>query len=143
MAFARLSAIIALALGASQLASAATVAKRAVTCPTGQTTANAACCGSYHFIPVGNAIRLSIPVALFPVVDLLQTELFDGAECGEEAHSALRLSFHDAIGFSIHGVLYPLIWVLTNLNVVQEEREEEPTALSWPSTRLRTRSVSF
>jgi len=48
---------------------------------------------------------LSIPVALFPVVDLLQKELFDGGECGEEAHSALRLSFHDAIGFSIHGAL--------------------------------------
>jgi len=77
------------------------------------------------------------------VVDLLQTELFDGAECGEEAHSALRLSFHDAIGFSTKGVLYLLIWALTNLNVVQEEREEEPTALSWPSTRQRTRSVSF
>jgi len=48
MAFARLSAIVALALGASQLASAATVAKRAVTCPTGQTTAHAACCGPYY-----------------------------------------------------------------------------------------------
>ncbi|KIM42047.1 class II peroxidase [Hebeloma cylindrosporum] len=79
MAFARLSAIVALALGASQLASAAT------TCSTGQTTAHAACC------------------SLFPVVDLLQKELFDGGECGEEAHSALRLSFHDAIGFSTKG----------------------------------------
>ena len=44
-------------------------------------------------------------VALFPIVDLLQTELFDGGECGEEAHSALRLSFHDAIGFSTSGLL--------------------------------------
>jgi manganese peroxidase len=45
----------------------------------------------------------SLP-ALFPVVEKLQKNLFDGAECGEEAHSALRLSFHDAIGFSIYGV---------------------------------------
>jgi len=50
MAFARLSAIIALALGASQLASAAVV-KRSTTCPTGQTTANAACCCSYYSNP--------------------------------------------------------------------------------------------
>ncbi|KAF4611708.1 hypothetical protein D9613_004042 [Agrocybe pediades] len=84
MAFARLSAILALALAATNVQAAATTAKK-VTCPTGQQTANAACC------------------ALFPVVDLIQTQLFDGAECGEEAHSALRLSFHDAIGFSIHG----------------------------------------
>jgi hypothetical protein len=40
---------------------------------------------------------------LFPIVDILQQNLFDGGECGEEAHSALRLTFHDAIGFSIHG----------------------------------------
>ncbi|KAF8200260.1 manganese peroxidase 1 [Pholiota molesta] len=83
MAFARLSAIVALALGATQIANAA-VTKR-VTCSSGQVTANAACC------------------ALFPAVDFLQTNLFDGAECGEEAHSALRIAFHDAIGFSIHG----------------------------------------
>ena len=37
------------------------------------------------------------------MVDKIQKDLFDGGECGEEAHSALRLSFHDAIGFSIHG----------------------------------------
>ncbi|KAF8963717.1 manganese peroxidase [Flammula alnicola] len=83
MAFARLSAIVAIALGASQLVNAALT--RRVTCSTGQTTTNAACC------------------ALFPVVDFLQANLFDGGVCGEEAHSALRLSFHDAIGFSIHG----------------------------------------
>ncbi|KIM42045.1 class II peroxidase [Hebeloma cylindrosporum] len=84
MAFARLSAIIALAFGASQLVSAAVV-QRSTTCPSGQTTANATCC------------------QLFPIVDLLQTQLFDGGECGEEAHSALRLAFHDAIGFSTSG----------------------------------------
>ncbi|PPQ95128.1 hypothetical protein CVT25_011671 [Psilocybe cyanescens] len=83
MAFARLTAIVAIALAASQSAHAA-IAKP-VTCSTGHVTANAACC------------------ALFPIVDLLQDQLFDGAECGEEAHSALRLSFHDAIGFSLQG----------------------------------------
>ncbi|KAF9475957.1 manganese peroxidase 1 [Pholiota conissans] len=83
MAFTRLSAIVVLALGASQIANAA-ITKR-VTCASGHVTANAACC------------------ALFPMVDILQDQLFDGAECGEEAHSALRISFHDAIGFSLHG----------------------------------------
>ncbi|KAF5329228.1 hypothetical protein D9619_009314 [Psilocybe cf. subviscida] len=82
MAFTRLASIIAIALAATQVNAALT---KRVTCPSGHVTANAACC------------------ALFPVVDLLQDQLFDGAECGEEAHSALRLSFHDAIGFSIHG----------------------------------------
>ncbi|KJA19724.1 class II peroxidase [Hypholoma sublateritium FD-334 SS-4] len=82
MVFARLSAIVALALAASQVNAALT---KRVTCASGHVTANAACC------------------ALFPAVDFLQENLFDGGECGEEAHSALRLSFHDAIGFSIHG----------------------------------------
>jgi hypothetical protein len=45
MAFVRLLAIVALALGASQLASADT------TCSTGQTVDNAACCCSYHLRP--------------------------------------------------------------------------------------------
>ncbi|PPQ76264.1 hypothetical protein CVT24_010389 [Panaeolus cyanescens] len=77
MTFARLASLVALV---------AATGAAAVQCPTGQTTANAACC------------------ALFPIVDdILQAQLFDGAQCGEEAHSALRLSFHDAIGFSIHG----------------------------------------
>ncbi|PPQ68182.1 hypothetical protein CVT24_005069 [Panaeolus cyanescens] len=81
MTFARLASIVALAAVAS-------AAPAAVTCPTGQVTGNAACC------------------ALFPIVDnLLQAQLFDGGECGEEAHSALRLSFHDAIGFSLQGGL--------------------------------------
>ncbi|PPQ74381.1 hypothetical protein CVT26_000683 [Gymnopilus dilepis] len=83
MAFARLSALVTIALAATQIASAA-LTKR-VTCASGHVTANAACC------------------ALFPIVDQIQQDLFDGGECGEEAHSALRLSFHDAIGFSIRG----------------------------------------
>ncbi|KAK0241265.1 manganese peroxidase 2 [Armillaria nabsnona] len=37
---------------------------------------------------------------LFPIIDDIQTNLFDGGECGEEVHESLRLTFHDAIGFS-------------------------------------------
>ncbi|KAF8888444.1 manganese peroxidase 1 [Gymnopilus junonius] len=84
MGFGRLAIFVAVA--AFHYGSAAVV-KRTVTCPTGQTTANEACC------------------VLFPVIDLIQQELFDGGECGEEAHAALRLTFHDAIGFSKNGGL--------------------------------------
>nr|WCB70286.1 manganese peroxidase MnP1 [Trametes hirsuta] len=76
-ALASLLAIVA----AVQFANAA--ATRKVTCPDGvHTASNAACC------------------ALFPVVEDLQKNLFDGGECGEETHESLRLTFHDAIGFS-------------------------------------------
>ncbi|KAI0318309.1 manganese peroxidase 2 [Amylostereum chailletii] len=61
----------------------AAITKR-VACPDGKNTAtNAACC------------------ALFPIMDDIQTNLFDGGECGEETHESLRLTFHDAIGFSL------------------------------------------
>ncbi|KAG9223857.1 hypothetical protein CCMSSC00406_0007719 [Pleurotus cornucopiae] len=83
MSFKTLSALV-LALGAAvQFASAAVplVQKRA-TCADGRTTANAACC------------------VLFPILDDIQENLFDGAQCGEEVHESLRLTFHDAIGFS-------------------------------------------
>ncbi|KAJ7489126.1 putative versatile peroxidase [Mycena latifolia] len=79
MALKTLSAVL-LAIATARLTSAA-VTKR-VTCPTGQTTANAACC------------------VLFPILDDIQANLFDGGECGEEVHESLRLTFHDAIGFS-------------------------------------------
>ena len=63
------------------LASAANVKR--VACPDGKNTAtNAACC------------------SLFAVRDLIQDQLFDGGECGEEVHESLRLTFHDAIGIS-------------------------------------------
>ena len=59
----------------------AAVVKRAL-CPDGvHSTANAACCG------------------LFAVRDDLQNNLFNN-ECGDEAHEAFRLTFHDAIAFS-------------------------------------------
>jgi len=80
--------------------------------------------------------------ALFPVIDLLQAELFDGGKCDEDAHFALRLSFHDAIGFSIHGLLYFLGEINDSQCSIQEEREEELMALFWFSTRLSSPIVS-
>ena len=37
--------------------------------------------------------------ALFPVMEDLQNNMFRN-ECGDEAHEALRMTFHDAIAFS-------------------------------------------
>ncbi|KAF7364299.1 Peroxidase [Mycena sanguinolenta] len=53
------------------------------TCSKGRTVANAACC------------------VWFNVLDDIQTNLFE-RQCGDDAHDALRLSFHDAIGYSPH-----------------------------------------
>ncbi|KAJ7863941.1 manganese peroxidase-like protein [Mycena olivaceomarginata] len=41
----------------------------------------------------------------YDILDDIQAEnrLFDGGICGDDAHDALRLSFHDAIGFSRDG----------------------------------------
>ncbi|KAK0457279.1 manganese peroxidase 1 precursor [Desarmillaria tabescens] len=80
MAFAPLLAVLFLLAVVRQ--SDAALTKR-VACADGVHTAtNEACC------------------ALFPVVADLQENLFDGGECGEEVHESLRLTFHDAIGFS-------------------------------------------
>ncbi|KAI0832313.1 manganese peroxidase isozyme precursor [Trametes gibbosa] len=80
MAFKTLASLLAV-VGTLQLANAA--ATRKVVCPDGvHTASNAVCC------------------PLFAVVDDLQKNLFDGGECGEETHESLRLTFHDAIGFS-------------------------------------------
>lgn len=38
----------------------------------------------------------------FDLADFLQENKFDNT-CGEDAHEALRLTFHDAIGFSLNG----------------------------------------
>ncbi|KAI0268698.1 manganase peroxidase [Gloeopeniophorella convolvens] len=73
-----------LALFAALIGASNAAITRRVACPDGVHTAtNAACC------------------ALFPIVDTLQANLFDGGECGEETHESLRLTFHDAIGFSL------------------------------------------
>lgn len=82
MTFVRLSAIISVALAASQLANAA-VTKRVV-CPTGHLTANEACCGAYTLNSEAFIILNFVTPALFPVVENLQANLFDGGECGEE-----------------------------------------------------------
>ncbi|KAJ6578484.1 manganese peroxidase isozyme precursor [Mycena capillaripes] len=70
---------------AAFLALVATVAamptKRAA-CSNGRTATHASCC------------------VWFDVLDDIQENLFDGGECGEETHESLRLTFHDAIGFS-------------------------------------------
>ncbi|KAJ7642422.1 heme peroxidase [Mycena polygramma] len=52
------------------------------TCTKGRTAANKQCCVWYK------------------VLDDLQSNLFDGGKCGDDAHDSLRLSFHDAIGYS-------------------------------------------
>ncbi|KAJ7766965.1 manganese-dependent peroxidase [Mycena maculata] len=67
------------------LAALATVSNAALTrrvaCAGGQLVSNEACC------------------ALVPVLEDIQANMFiDG--CGDSAHTALRVSFHDAIGFS-------------------------------------------
>ncbi|KAJ7766976.1 manganese-dependent peroxidase [Mycena maculata] len=67
------------------LAALATVSDAALTrrvaCAGGQLVSNEACC------------------ALIPVLEDIQANMFvDG--CGDSAHTALRVSFHDAIGFS-------------------------------------------
>ncbi|ETW76658.1 manganese peroxidase [Heterobasidion irregulare TC 32-1] len=69
---------------ASLISVASAAITRRVACPDGVNTAtNAACC------------------ALFAVRDDIQENLFDGGECGEDVHESLRLTFHDAIGFSL------------------------------------------
>ncbi|KAI0681745.1 fungal versatile peroxidase from pleurotus Eryngii [Earliella scabrosa] len=70
--------ILSLALAVS---AAPSVHKRA-DCSNGRTANDAKCC------------------IWFEVLDDIQENLFEGAQCGEEAHEALRLTFHDAIGFS-------------------------------------------
>jgi hypothetical protein len=80
MALKALSSALVLALTLQVVNGAIT---RPVACPDGKNTAtNAACC------------------VLFPVLEDIQENLFDGGECGEEVHESLRLTFHDAIGFS-------------------------------------------
>ncbi|KAF7377245.1 Peroxidase [Mycena sanguinolenta] len=69
-------------LAALATASDAALTRRVV-CPDGNTVTNEACC------------------ALFPVLEDIQANMFDLDEpCGDAAHTALRVAFHDAIGFS-------------------------------------------
>nr|AAD46494.1 lignin peroxidase [Phanerodontia chrysosporium] len=59
----------------------AAIEKRA-TCSNGKTVSSAACC------------------AWFPILQDIQENLFNGGQCGAEAHESLRLVFHDAIAIS-------------------------------------------
>ncbi|KAJ7077677.1 heme peroxidase [Mycena belliarum] len=67
-------------LSAVSLVAISTVA--AANCGKGRTAASGTCCVWYN------------------VLDDIQANLFEGGICGEDAHDALRLSFHDAIGYS-------------------------------------------
>ncbi|THU84144.1 manganese dependent peroxidase 1 [Dendrothele bispora CBS 962.96] len=79
--FSKALASLVLALSALRIARAAPPGR--VACADGvHFASDAACC------------------ALFPIVDILESDFFDGGECGEEVHESLRLTFHDAIGFS-------------------------------------------
>ncbi|KAF7300884.1 Peroxidase [Mycena kentingensis (nom. inval.)] len=99
MKLASLASLVAVAFALGAAASPAP-AKRA-TCSKGRTSAHASCC------------------VWFDVLDDIQENLFDDGECGEEVHEvryavtihtailadrplnqSLRLTFHDAIGFS-------------------------------------------
>ncbi|KAF7300355.1 Peroxidase [Mycena chlorophos] len=76
-------AVLLAALAVQQVYGASTPRRRA-TCAGGQQVTNAECC------------------AWFPVLEDIVPNLF-GGECGDDAHGALRLTFHDAIGFSRTG----------------------------------------
>nr|AQT03612.1 manganese peroxidase 1 [Irpex lacteus] len=77
MAFKTILAFVALATAALAAPSSR------VTCSPGRVVSNGACC------------------KWFDVLDDIQENLFDGGVCGEEVHESLRLTFHDAIGFSL------------------------------------------
>ncbi|KAI5123941.1 hypothetical protein M0805_006356 [Coniferiporia weirii] len=78
-----LKAILSILLTFAALQTSNAAITKRVTCPDGvNTVTNAACC------------------VLFAVRDDIQENLFDGGQCGEEVHESLRLTFHDAIGFS-------------------------------------------
>ncbi|KLO09305.1 manganese peroxidase 2 [Schizopora paradoxa] len=75
-----------LSVGLLALATAVSAANyKRVACPDGvHTASNEACC------------------VFFELADFLQTNNFNST-CGEDAHEALRLTFHDAIAFSFMG----------------------------------------
>ncbi|KAH9935221.1 manganese peroxidase [Epithele typhae] len=59
--------------------------------------------GSAASVPCTGNNGVAVPDACcvwLDVLDDIQQNLFDGGECNEDAHEALRLTFHDAIGYS-------------------------------------------
>jgi hypothetical protein len=91
---------------------------RRVTCADGNVVSNEACC------------------ALFPVLADLQANLFDDGDCGEDAHSALRLAFHDAIGFSLTKNVYVPFLVLIDGTIFIFELVEEAPMVQFPCSPL-------
>ncbi|KAJ6532871.1 versatile peroxidase VPS1 [Mycena vulgaris] len=68
---------------ASLLLSAFAAPMKRAACSNGRSAASETCC------------------VWFDVLDDIQANSFDGGECGEETHESLRLTFHDAIGYSL------------------------------------------
>ncbi|KAJ7617071.1 putative versatile peroxidase [Roridomyces roridus] len=82
MSFTTLLVTFAISAALSGVVDGAAIQRR-VACPDGKNSANnAACC------------------ALFPVLEDIQTNMFADSGCADAAHAALRVAFHDAIGFS-------------------------------------------
>ncbi|RXW16794.1 hypothetical protein EST38_g9054 [Candolleomyces aberdarensis] len=76
----RFTALVALVSAALALAGPAV--ERRATCPGGQTVDDDRCC------------------VWFDVLDDIQTGILNGGTCQDGVHKALRLAFHDSIGFS-------------------------------------------
>ncbi|EKM51408.1 uncharacterized protein PHACADRAFT_213241 [Phanerochaete carnosa HHB-10118-sp] len=81
MAFKQLIAALSVVLSL-QAAQAAVVKSKRAACSNGASVSDESCC------------------AWFDVLDDIQQNLFNGAQCGAEAHESIRLVFHDAIAIS-------------------------------------------
>lgn len=101
--------VVKLAITSIALAAFASAAHiKRVTCPDGNVTSNEAVRTLPHYTTknMHNVLTLFNPqcCVFFPLRDDLQQNLFD-SQCGEDVHESLRLTFHDAIGFSKSGAL--------------------------------------
>ncbi|KAI0796438.1 manganese peroxidase 1 [Irpex lacteus] len=72
-----------------------TITSAVLAAPQDVTAANKVSCGG------GRVAGHAQCCKWYDVLDDIQKNLFDGGECGEEVHESLRLTFHDAIGFSL------------------------------------------
>lgn len=55
-------------------------------------------------------------------MDHIQESLFNGGECGDEVHESLRLTFHDAIGFSLSRGPSGHVTLLISLKILANPR---------------------